>query len=1278
MDREEPEQAATALDQAINKLKASNRGDRETPALGDLLLFRAECHAGFGRLEEANDDLEVAKPLTAPAVWVKAAARIARITPDLGAAALHTLEFVRLEPTSVEGHRSAVAILNETDGRAAARTHLAQACQRFPHYYPLGKLQAEFLSDDSEADADRMLQQLLDDCPEDAWAWRQRALLHSERKQHESAYDAMQRSQELEPTHTWHHGVAAQVHRRADRPEAAINVLRDGLRKNIDQELLIGELVQMSRGREEKRESLAFIETELRRQPHTGEGLIAFVAFSHQVFTEADEHLELLETLQDFLDRRPDLWQTWSAAVQQMAGLNRLEEAHELARESTHRFPLLAKLWLDLAQVCQALGNADGRLDALRQAVAIAPGWSPAARELAEALEDAGEADDAIAVLRRNVARSPLDPMAHGFLAEWLWEKGESREALDRAKIALRHEPGYEWAWRFVQAWSERLDVPDEAVELARELARERPGDPRIWLRLARLLHQPRHNDEVLAALDKVVNLDPKNIEAHDLRAERLAEMGRYEEALAAAKPVQLQAPELPLLLQGRAAWVEARRGNYAAAIPPMQALVSVDPKYVWGWHQLAEWYNETGRAEGYLEAASELARLQPGHPVALTMRGEAKIQTGDRSGGKADLRDALKITANYSPAAAALFDAHLEDEEFREARQILAVLQEHMDGPEVAVKQLQFACKTNDTDAAVQAFTEVCEGPGQSPFPLQAGLAEMREAGWEERSLRVLRESWQSGGPFHPWAPIFWIDSPDGQETEPGERVRAADAAIRAYPRFVPGYDSKAEQLANLERYEEALAACRPSELGDPPPVELRGRAAWIEAKRGDRTRAIAAMKQIVAEDPSFVLGWRQLAAWYDMAGRHRECLEAAEQFVKHEPTSAVAYVYRGEARRSLGDRRGAQADFNKAFELDSTFEAAGLNLITEQLATGDLVGAVRALTVLRDNSDSPLVRLRAVQVACRQGEHEQAVMHFRELAAEFGVPRGVLKEAIAAFDLERRGADLTLELKELAFADGANPALAGLWAERTAAAGMFDAIADRLPELLSRNVAGGRAAVLAYAWAVAETKKPVQGIVQKYNDILRSDDDSWAQAGAALVAAGHHALGAAWLADYREREGLEAWMLRPLALAYRALDQDDKALDACRAAVRLGGADDILADFRAWLALDLALSRQVDEASGHASKIDTVTIGDGTRLILAMAEAAMMVQRAGPEGKAAAFAEAKDHLRTATGSCAAADVPPGASRAYRRLVSQLTADAGTLSARAWAIWQRFAPWVR
>ena len=1293
MDRDEPAQAAAALDQAITKLASGRRepavptADKEQganaprspeqAALGELLLFRAECHAGAGRFSDADADLAAAKPLVPPEVWHKAAAKVARLRPDLAAAVLHYLEVLKADPLSVDAQRATVALLADTDGRAAARTHLGQVCQRFPHSYPLQKLRAEFLSGDPDADANAVLQQMLDDCPADAWALRQRALVLADRKQADASLDAARRAGEVEPGHPWFYGVMAQAYFRADKIDDAIATCREGLRANIDQEPLVTQLVQISRGAKEKAEALDFIVEELHRQPHTGEGLIAFVAQAHQFYTEPDDHQELLDTLQGILDERPDLWHAWSAVVQQLAALQRYDEAYSLAREAAARFPLLSKLWLDLGQVCNAMGNAEGRLDALREAVAVSPGWSLAARELAEALDDAGEPDDAIAVMERTATRSPLDPFAHGFLAERLWEAGRSREAMDRAKTAVRHEPGYDWAWHAVQLWAERLESPDEPAELARELTRDRAGDPRVWLRLARLLHHPRFNDEVLAALDRVVALDPKNVEAHDLKAERLADMGKFDAAIAAAKPPQLLSPELPFVLQGRLAWVEAKRGNYAAAIPPMHHLVSVDPTYIWGWHQLAEWYNETGRPEGYLEAASELVRLQPHHPIALMMRGEAKLQTGDRDGGKQDLREVLRSAPGYSQAAVVLFDAHLEDEEYREAQQVLAVLQEHADGPEVAVKQIQLACRLDDADAAVRAFTEVCEGPGQSPFAVQAALSELRNAGWEDRAAKVLRESWQNGGPFHPWAPLFWIDSPDGQDADPGERIRAADAVIKAYPKFMPGHDCKAEQLALAGRFDEALAATRPPDI-DPPPLELRGRAAWVEARRGDKAKAISQMKQVVAEDPSFVLGWRQLAAWYDATGRTRECLDAAEQFVKLEPNNAVAYVYRGEARKAVGDRRGALADFKKAFEIDPSFEAAGLNLIAEQLAASAVSDAAETLAALREHADGPVVRLRGVQVACRQGEFDQALMHFRALASDAQGSVGLLRDAVSAFDAEGWGAKVTPELRDLAFGEDANPALAGLWAERAVASGTTDAIADRLPALLQQNPDAGREVVLAYVWALAEAGKPVQSTVQMHSEILRSDDASWARAAGALVAGGHFGMAVAWMADWREREGVGPWMLRPLTVAYRSLDQDDKAIEVCRAAVRLGGPDEQLTDFRAWLALDLALSGQTADAAESVARVDSVVVPDGTRLVLAMAEALVMVQRAGPGGKAAAFAEAKDHLRAATAACGSKDTPAGAGRAYRKVAARIAADAGTLGAKLWALWQRVAPWVR
>jgi hypothetical protein len=200
----------------------------------------------------------------------------------------------------------------------------------------------------------------------------------------------------------------------------------------------------------------------------------------------------------------------------------------------------------------------------------------------------------------------------------------------------------------------------------------------------------------------------------------------------------------------------------------------------------------------------------------------------------------------------------------------------------------------------------------------------------------------------------------------------------------------------------------------------------------------------------------------------------------------------------------------------------------------------------------------------------------------------------------------------------------------------------------------------------------------VTKYNEILRADATAWARAGMALVSTGNLNFAAAWLADWRDRDGVEAWMLRPLALAYRGIDQDDKAAEVCRAAARLGGSDEVLADFRAWLALDLALGDQTDEAAALIARVDTVTVPDGTRLVLAMAEAVVMVARAGRGGKAAALAEAKDHLRSAAAAFRPGQFPPGAGRAFRKVVRKLAADTGTLGARCWACWQRLFPWVR
>ncbi len=1292
LDRDEPQQAFSALGKSIEKLTHSGDGEPDKgkqAALGELLLFRAEMQANFSYPVDAEADLVSAKPLVPIATWCRAAARVARTKPDYPGALAHVLELLEHDPLNPEAHRIAAGLTAETDGRAAALRHLAQATTKFPDSYPLLRLRAEFLYRDPTDDAAiSATQDLITLCPHDAWSHRQLALVYADRRRHEEALAAIKRAGELEPDHPSYFAVLGHVHRRADRIEEAIEVFREGIKQFPDQELLIAELVQVSRGTKEKRAALRYISEHLHTAPHTGDGVVAYFEQASRLVDKPEAQDRLYAEIERFHEERPDLWQCWSLLSQMLVRMHREQEAIAISREATARFPLLARLWVDLAEAYESAGNEEDRLEALRQAVAVAPGWTPVAKELSDALSEAGEDEEAITILTRAVQRNPLDHWARWALADRLWHADSGRLALDQAKAAVRHEPGYDpdrpptpdMAWNAVVVWSDKLDCEQESLDLARELTRERAGDPRQWLRLARHLYEPAHSAEALAALDKATTLDPRNVEAHDLRAERLAQLGRFDEALEAARPTSL-VTELPLVLQGRAAWVEARRGNYAAAIPPMQALVSVDPEYFWGWQQLAEWYNDTNRPENYLEAAGELCRLRPDHPLSLMMRGEARLQTGDRDGGKEDLREVLRLYPNYSPAAAILFDAHLADGEFREARSALAVLQEHMSGPEVIVKQVQYAARQKDEEAAARAFADICTAEGEGPpLFLQMGLAEMRAGGWEERSHKILKSAWQSEDPFNPWAAVYWLDTPEAESAEPSERIAACDALLKHYPRFVPGHDRRAEQLALAGRFDEAAAACTPTDLPQPYPIALRGRAAWIESLRGDRAKAIDLMKQLVKEEPDYAWGWRKLAGWYDAEARHHDFLDAADQLVRLSPDDAFSIGLRGEAKRVLGDHRGAKDDFQRAFDLDPSFDAAGLQLVSEQLATDDLAGAARTLSKLREHADGPLLKLRAVQVAAREGNLAHARAAFKALGADPSASRGILRDAVAALSEAGWDAEADEDLDSLSSDSTVGPAAAGLWADRTIASGSAWKVHDRLPAILSANRAAGREAATSYAWGMAISERPdaVAATVQKYADVLREDPSTWARAGAALAEVKQYAHAVAWFGEWKSREGCESWMLLPLADSLRGLGKDAESEAVCQWAIAKGPEGAVPPDFYAWLALSAAIAGKTAEGTAHLKAIDPVGLDDGVKLVYTMAQAVLRVQRSLPSSRSEAVTESKADLQAAAGACGAKEMRAGTGRWYRKCTDRIAADSGSLSAKLWAFWQRINPWVR
>ena len=256
---------------------------------------------------------------------------------------------------------------------------------------------------------------------------------------------------------------------------------------------------------------MEFVRNELLEQVILGDAVLIYRDCAATTL-EADE---LLVTLHEILEARPDLWQAWSAMIDQLLAMHQVEEALETAKPFTDRFPLLPVVWLDLAKVRHELGDFDEEIAAIERALEIAPGLSNAARQLAKAYQQQGDYERAREVLEEAVARDPSNPANRNDLAEVFWHLRRKDEALEQIQLSVRLAPAEnDWAWQTYWSWRQEMGRVEEVLNLAREFTRTRPNVADVWLVLASLLEGCEDRPEAMAALNRALELDPRNVEA--------------------------------------------------------------------------------------------------------------------------------------------------------------------------------------------------------------------------------------------------------------------------------------------------------------------------------------------------------------------------------------------------------------------------------------------------------------------------------------------------------------------------------------------------------------------------------------------------------------------------------------------------------------------------------------------------------------------------------------------------------------------------------------------
>ena len=513
------------------------------------------------------------------------------------------------------------------------------------------------------------------------------------------AEEALRLSPTSPASHYFHGMVLAHTGRLREAREA----FRRAIALSVNAEFAISQLIIACDTLAQRKEEVAFIRSELVRQTIFGEGLLAY---RYQVRDVLDAG-ELLASLREALSARPDLWHGWSAVTHQLLEMGQPEEAHRLALQATERFPLLPRMWLDLASVCRR-SDSDGEIIALREALQINPAWGEAVRQLAEVHARRGSHGEVLNCWSVRRRRSPLDAVTQGELGRMLWKVGAATKhwsARHGRSGWIRDCNGH---GRRCGNGAPELKKRDFVLDLARELTVSRAGEARSWLVLSGMLSENQQVEERLAALDRAIALNPRLEEAHDHRAWVLCNARRFDEALAACHPAIFGSLP-PSRLRGRAAWIAAQKGDIHRAIAGMREVVADDPHYYWAWCRLADWYREIRNADEYLLVGRTLAGRWPLDAASQGYLGEALQWKKDRAGARAAFRESLKDDPDYVFGATSLFDMALEDGDIAEAQRAMTFLNRHPRGIRTVARECRLAAKRQDRQPALDLFGELC-----------------------------------------------------------------------------------------------------------------------------------------------------------------------------------------------------------------------------------------------------------------------------------------------------------------------------------------------------------------------------------------------------------------------------------------------------------------------------------------------------------------------------------------------------------------------------------------
>lgn len=257
--------------------------------------------------------------------------------------------------------------------------------------------------------------------------------------------------------------------------------------------------------------------------------------------------------------------------------LNRTNEAEQLLLGVIAEAPSFAKPHEDLGVLMLQQERADEAVRYLERATRLDPKLEQAWFNLGKAYATLGRGADADAAFEKSFELSPeRKMMAHA--AEHQRE-GRLDEAEHLYKRVLRHNPNNVDALRLLAMLSLKGQREAEAESLLLKAVAAAPDFLAAWLDLGKLRNDLDRHAEALECFDRVLAIEPQNVQALYLRAQALAPSGFTEEAIALYRQCVALRPDHIGALLGMGHALKTV-GQYQQAVDSYNECIRYRPEY--------------------------------------------------------------------------------------------------------------------------------------------------------------------------------------------------------------------------------------------------------------------------------------------------------------------------------------------------------------------------------------------------------------------------------------------------------------------------------------------------------------------------------------------------------------------------------------------------------------------------------------------------------------------------------------------------------------------------